>query len=346
MTRLLGVFCLFTVLSATLVAHSSTRSLINEIPGHLQDPIAFPCGKSIQSLYWLPCSSSDLGLERENYWGSQLLLGGDLGSMPDLYRLAEGSLPSDQVIDILTRRDGFSFYGDLSLDFVGTYYRISLVPYRLRFFSKMSHSALPQLLLFSLLQREVNWQTGTYLGDDWFAGFELQLVEKHVIKTDISLLEAIVNEDVERELEPRRQRGVYFNPSVLYERKDLQGRPAFFLKMEGLGLVDEKLDNWSRPVEIDVGVKGVFLSPLGSIDWSVQHRGYPLSQTYVDSWDVYMSYQNDGASLYTSYGPQRWQLGGDWRRGFWQTGLSFLQEDFGDFIGQRQTVIWKYSLVF
>ncbi len=322
------------------------QELISEIPGHLQKPASSPCGLSTNSLYWLPCKSFLLGEPRQTHGGMNLLFGGDINSLPALIRLTEGKASPRDILDLIDEKERYDLYTDVSFSLIGTNYGFSFTPYRARLFSKTTNLALPRLILFSLLERELNLQTGTYLWGDWYGGLELRLIETKVLRADVPLLGVIVNDELEERLSTETQKGIYFNPSLFYEWEKIQGKPGLFLEAHGLGFVNKPISDWSRPIEIVAGVKGQLTLFSGILDVSFQHRGYPRGEDYVDSFDFDWSYSYGELGFYGSHDRYRWQVGGDWRRGFWQTGLSFLEEDFGGFIGQRQTILWRYGVFF
>ena len=275
--------CLMRIALALFFCFTTAAEAQNQFPS-MSDPfrgfdltriaLGPSCAGVISATESLPCQPALLAANPQRKFSGNLVIGNEYSKIYNSSKLVNEGRRTEVVEEVLTQQRPLELNGSAQIWFRSSNIAVSFVPAAVSYFSYVRNSAYPNIQLQAMLERNLTARVGSYLGDDFYLGFQARGVDRTFVQDQFDFYEYLARP--ESYLQPQRQRAIYLEPAVAYVHPS-DWKPRATAMLSNLGWADQKHNAFalSPVVTTAVGVS----PPLEAIDLDLS-LAYRLSDRF------------------------------------------------------------------
>lgn len=243
----------------------------------------------------LPCQPAYTPFTKKSMLGMEVLLSNGYANLTNVQKLLDGRVSQDLVDTLFSNGQILQIEANADILFRSRYLNGRFTPATVKGFSVVRNEANPDVEIFAVEEKGFTFQSGAEIFENLYAGAQVRILSRKFIRQRFKLVElgTPAGKDL---LKPKEQSATYFEPGLSYIFP-VPWRPRFSLLVANLGSVSQEFQEFSVPVDPQLGFG---ISPpvyWGDLDLSLEYRSLSYEESDLEKLHLGSLYRFGSMSL-------------------------------------------------
>jgi hypothetical protein len=224
----------------------------------------------------LPCNPAFTPFTEKPSVGVQVLLSNGYSALNNAQQLSDGRVTDSLVHSLFNDRQTMQIEANSEVFIKSRYFNFRYSPMAVRAFSVVRNEANPEIQLSVVRESTYTGQTGIGFGENFFAGLQLRMADRRIIRRQFKLVE-LATQNGRNILVPKDQTVTFIEPAATYFFPS-SWRPRLTALVANNGFVSQRHSEVPERPQVQFGVGMTPPLPVGQLNVTLDYRSLSFEE--------------------------------------------------------------------